>query len=145
LLFEVAFQAERLVTFVKQSLIDRAMRRMTHNATFAHRLVFIDERTALRGVTLKTGTVLAKESHPTTMNTPLGHARGATLHGIALVGLMTVGATHLSFQDRVMMRQLKIPSDIEVTLQAGLRRFPRINDQVRRAATLRMKTSRAVT
>ena len=52
LLFKVAFQTERLVTFVKQSLIDRAMRRMTDDATFTHRFVLINKRTALGGVTL---------------------------------------------------------------------------------------------
>ena len=140
----MALQAERLVTFVKQSLVDRAMGRMTDDATFAHRFVLINKRTTLGSVTLQTSPILSEEGDSTTMDL-LSDARGATFHGVALVGFMTVGATHLSFQDRVMMRQLKISSDIEVTLQAGLRRFPRINDQVRRAAALRMETSRAVT
>ena len=48
LLLEVAFQAERVVALVQHSLVDRAMRRMTDYATFAHSLVFENKWTALR-------------------------------------------------------------------------------------------------
>lgn len=75
----------------------------------------------------------------------LGHARAAAFHRAALVRFMTIGASHLSFQNRVAMRQLKLRSDIEVTLKAGLRRPLRIDDQVGRAAALGVQTSRPVT
>src|SRR5262249_12388738 len=143
LLLEVTLQAKRLVTFVQQSLIDRAMGRMAHDAAFAHRFMFVNKGTALGGVTLETGLVRSEKSFPTAMDL-LGHARGAAFHRVALVGFMAVGAAHLSFQDRVMMRQLKVAGNIQVTLQAGFRRFTRVNDQMRRAATLRMEASRTV-
>ena len=60
LLLEVAFQAERLIALVQHSLIHRAVRRMAIDATFAHRFVFEYERSALRGVTLETGFVVAE-------------------------------------------------------------------------------------
>jgi len=75
----------------------------------------------------------------------LSHARGAAFHRVAFVWLMAVGAAHLTFQNWVMMWQLKLPAHVQVTFQAGFRFFPGINNQMRPAATLRMKTSRAVT
>lgn len=144
LLLEVTLEAKRLVTLIQQSLIDRAMRRMTDGATFTHRFVLVDKWTALSCVTLKASVVLAKERCPASMHMTLRHTRGAALHRIALVRFMAVDAAHLSFQDRVMMRQLKVSPNIQVTLQTGFRFFPGINDQVGCAATLRMKTARAM-
>ena len=75
----------------------------------------------------------------------LRHARASAFHRAPLVWLMTIGTCHLSFQDGMTMRQLKLCADIEVTLETGLRRALRIDDQVGRAATLRVQTSGAVT
>jgi len=53
----MALQAESLITFGEQPLVDRAMRRMADSATFPHRVVLKHKRSALRGVTLQTGLV----------------------------------------------------------------------------------------
>src|SRR5215471_511989 len=75
----------------------------------------------------------------------LRHARAAAFHRAPLMRLMTVRTGHLSFEDGMTMRQLKLGAHIEVTLETGLRRALRIDDQVGRATALRVQTSRAVT
>ena len=117
---------------------------MTNNAAFAHRFVFINKWTALGGVTLKTGVILAQECLAAAMNV-LGHARAPAFHRAALVRFMTIGASHLPFQDRVVMRQLKLRADIEMALETSLWRALRIDDQVRCATVLGMETSGPVT
>ena len=42
------------------------------------------------------------------------------------------------------IRQLKLRAHVQVTLETGLRGPPRVDDQVRRAATLRVQTSRTM-
>ena len=59
LLLEMALEAKRLVALVQESLVDRAMRRMTNHASLAHRFVLIYPRPPLRAMTLETGVVLA--------------------------------------------------------------------------------------
>ena len=61
LFLEMALQAERLISLVQHSLIDGAVRRMTANATFANRFVFVNKWSALLSVTLETGVVRAQE------------------------------------------------------------------------------------
>ena len=124
-------------------MIDRAVWRMTNGAAFTHCFMLKNERAALSGVALETGIVLAEKCHPAAVNA-LSHARAATFHGAALVRFVTVRASHSSFQNRVPMRQLKLPAHVQVACEAGLRRFPGIDDQTRRAAALRMETARAV-
>jgi len=75
----------------------------------------------------------------------LSFTRGAAFHRAALVWFVTIDAAHVPLHHRMMMRQLKLRAHIQVTCEAGLRRFPWIDDQVRRAAALRMKTSGTVT
>jgi|KBSMisStandDraft_5_1062788.scaffolds.fasta_scaffold79165_3 hypothetical protein len=58
---------------------------------------------------------------------------------------MAIGARHVPFEHRMMMGQLKLRAHVQVTGETGLWRFSRINDQVRRAARLRMETSGTVT
>ena len=65
LLLEMAFQTERRVALVQQSLVDGPVRRMTDDTALAHCLMFIDKRAALRGVTLETGFVSAQKRQAT--------------------------------------------------------------------------------
>jgi hypothetical protein len=58
---------------------------------------------------------------------------------------MAIRAAHLPLEHRVMMRQLELCTHFEVTLETSFRRLPRINDRVRRAATLDVQTARPVT
>lgn len=68
LLLEMAFQTESLIAFSQHALIDRAMRRMTGGATFAHRFVFENKRSALRRMTLRAGLVRAQKRDATTFD-----------------------------------------------------------------------------
>jgi hypothetical protein len=54
---------------------------------------------------------------------------------------MTIRAAHFSFPHRVMMRQLELCAHFEMTLETSFRRLPRIDDRVRRAATLDVQTA----
>jgi len=103
LLLEMAFYAERRVTFIQQSLIDRAVRRMTDDAALTHRFVFIDEWAALLCVTLETGFVSSQERQATGSELLLNICRGA-LRCDAFVRFVAIGAAHFAFKDRMMMR-----------------------------------------
>jgi hypothetical protein len=59
LLLEMALEAKCLIALVQESLIDRAMRRMTHHAALAQGFVLIHPRPPLRAMTLETSVVLA--------------------------------------------------------------------------------------
>jgi len=116
---------------------------MTNGAAFTHRFMLKNEGAALGDVALKASIVLVEKCHPAAMNA-LSHARAATFHDAALVWFVTIRATHFSFQNRVAMRQLKLPAHVQMAGEAGFRRFPGIDDQTRRATALRMETARAV-
>jgi hypothetical protein len=120
------------------------MRRVADGAAFTHRFMLVNEWTALRSVTLQAGVVLAQKSLPPAMDV-LCHARPPSSHRAPLVRLMAIRAGHLSFQDRVTMRELKLRPHVKMTLKTGLRRSFRINDQVSRAAALGVQTPGAVT
>lgn len=117
---------------------------MAGHASLAERFVFENERPALRGVALETGIVLAQQGRATAFDR-LREIRSTADHGVSFVGIMAIGATHFAFEDRVMMRQLKLGADLQVTLEASGRRSAGIHDRVRRPAALDMKTSRPVT
>lgn len=59
LFLEVTFEAEGGAAGDQHALIDRTVGRVAGDATLADRFVFENEWTALRGVTLETGVVLA--------------------------------------------------------------------------------------
>ncbi len=68
LLLEMTLQAESVVALVQHSLIDGAVWRMADETTLAHRLVFKNKRTALRGVTLEAGVVSGQEGGSTALD-----------------------------------------------------------------------------
>ena len=107
LLLEMAFQTERRVAFVEHSLIDRAMRRVADETAFAHRLMLKHEWTALRGVTLHTSVVCAHESDPAA-DKRLLQTGAAAFDRFAFVRVVAVRTAHLAFQNRMMVRQLKL-------------------------------------
>jgi hypothetical protein len=111
------------------------MRRMAGHATFAERFVLENEWASLRGVTLETGFVLAQQGHPAAFER-LRQACSAPFDGVSFVRVMTVGATHFPFQDRMVMRQIEFRPDLQMALETGGRRFSRINDLGALAAAL---------
>jgi len=59
--------------------------------------------------------------------------------------VVTIGAAHFAFQDRMVMRQLELCPHFQVTLETSLRRLTRIDNSVRCAAALDVQTTRPVT
>jgi hypothetical protein len=45
-----------------------------------------------------------------------------------LVRIVAINAAHLVLKHRMMMRQLELGADFQMTLETGLRRFQRVND-----------------
>lgn len=80
--------------------------------------MFENERPALRSVALEAGVVLAQQGRATTFDGLRG-VRAAADYGVPLVRIMAIGATHSAFEDGVMMRQLKLGADFQVTLEAS--------------------------
>jgi hypothetical protein len=144
LLLEMAFQAKRLVSFVQHSLINRAVRRMTDHTALTHCLVLVNKWAALGGVALEASFVSAQERKAPGFEHLL-NIGPATLDCDPDVRVMAIRAAHLPLEHRVMMRQLELCTHFEVTLETSFRRLPRINDRVRRAATLDVQTARPVT
>ena len=127
LLLEMAFEAKVGVALREQPLVYRAMRRMAAHTAFPNRFMLEDERAALRGVALETGFVVAEQRRAAALDA-LRDIRSAALDGIALVRVVTIGATDFAFQDRMMMRQLERRFHFGVALETGGWRFSRIHN-----------------
>jgi hypothetical protein len=116
---------------------------VTAHATFAERLVLEDERTALRGMALEAGFVLAKQAQATPLER-LGEVRPSALDRVSFVRVMAIGAAYFSFEHRMVMRQIEFRADLQMTLETGRRRFSWINDLVTVATTLNVETAGTV-
>ena len=133
LLLEMALQAERRIALREHALIHGTMWLVTDETTFARRFVFVNVRPALDGVTLKTGLILSHErSAP-------GDDR------VALVGIMTICAAHFAFEDGMMVGQIELAPLVQMAVEAGFRRFLRINYRGSRPPRLVMDAARAMT
>ncbi len=143
LLLEMAFQAKRCIAFVEQSLVHGAVRRMADHTTLTHCLVLVNPGAPLRGVALEASFVSAQESKAAAFERLL-NIRAAAFDRDSLVRIMAIGAAHFAFQHRMMVRQLELCSHFQVTLETGLRVFPRVDDRVRRATALHVQTARPV-
>ena len=144
LLLEVTLQTQGLIPLRQHPLIHRSVRRMASYAPFAHRLVLVNERTSLRGVTLEAGFVLAHERDAAALKL-LGKAGPAALHDRADMRIMAIDATDFPFHDRMVMGQLEVGPHFQVALETGLRRFARIDNRLAATAALNVQASRPVT
>jgi len=144
LFLEMALQAQRLVALRKHPLIDGTVRRMAGHAAFAQGLVLENERSTLRGMTLETGFVLTEQRDPAALE-GLRKTGASAFDGAADVRVMAIRAANLPFEDRVMMRQLELRADLQVTLKTGLGRTAGIDDRARAAAARDVQTSGTVT
>lgn len=143
LLLEMAFQAKRCIALIEQSLVDGAVRRMADHATLTDCLVRVNKGAPLLGVALEASFISAQESKTAAFERLL-NVGSATFDGDSLMWVVTIGATHFAFEHRMMVRQLELRPHFQVTLETGLRIFPRIDDRVRRATALHVQTARAV-
>jgi hypothetical protein len=92
---------------------------MANGATLPQRLMLVHERAALLCVTLEAGLVFAQESKTAGFEFLLDVCRRA-FNRDAFVYLMTIGAAHLAFEHRMMMRQCERGANFEVTLETSL-------------------------
>ena len=117
---------------------------MADEAPLPHRLVLIHKRAALLCMTFEAGFVSAHKSKAAGSELLLHICRGA-LRRDPLVRFMAIAAAHLSFEHRMMMRQLKRSANVQVTLETGVRRLSRIDDRALSAAGLNVQTPGTVT
>jgi len=105
---------------------------VTRDAAFAHRLVLEHKRTELRRVALGAGFILRQEF------------RSAAFDDGAFVWIVTIAATHLAFDDRMVRRQIEFTLFVQMTLKTHLGRFAWIDDGVGRAGKLNVQTARSM-
>ena len=106
---------------------------MAGGATFAHGLMLKNKWPALLGVALRASLMLRRQ------------CCAATFDGIPFVRIVAIAATHLAFNNRVMIRKSELTTLVEVTLETSFRRFSRIDNRVCRAATLIVNAARSMT
>ena len=108
------------------------MNGVTAGATFPHRLVLENKRSALSRVAPAAGVIDFGESGP--------HAT----HARTLVGVMAIAAAQLAFHDRMMVGQVKLPPLIQMAIEADFGRSARIDDIPTPASGIDMHAPRAV-
>ena len=102
----VTLQAEVRIVLDQELSIDRAMRTMAHDTAFAHRLMLEDVRTALGGMALEAGGVLAAERRaPARVRKPA-------------MRVMALRAGHLAFRDGMMTGQAEVTAHLGVAVEA---------------------------
>jgi hypothetical protein len=116
---------------------------MASNASLTHCLVLIDERAPLLCVTLEAGFVSSHESKAAGSELLL-NIGGGSLNRDSFVRFMAIAAAHLAFEHRMMMRQLKRCTNVQVTLETSVRRFSRVDDRAPSPASLYVQTPRAM-
>jgi len=114
----VAPQAEVVVSLVKQLWADRSVRRVADSAAFTHRLVLKYEWPALVSVARRARFI------------QLGHGQARRrFEDVATVRIVALYAIHSPFDDRVVIRQVQLGMNLQVTLKANRRVPARVDDK----------------
>jgi hypothetical protein len=108
---------------------------MADDTALTHCLVLVNKWAPLLRVALEASLVSAQESEATAFECLLNVSL-CTFNSDPGMRVVTIGAAHFAFQHRVMMRQLELRPDFQVTLETSLRRLTRIDNSVRRASAL---------
>ena len=143
LLLEMAFNTQRRIAFIQQSLVNGPVRRMTNGTPLPQCLMLVDKRAALLRVTLEAGFVFAQERKAAGFEFLLNVCRRA-FDRDALVRLMTIRAAHLAFEHGMVMRQGECRANFQVTLETRFRRLSRIYDGASAAASFDVQAPRPV-
>jgi hypothetical protein len=106
--------------------------------------MLVHKRAALLCVTLKAGLISAQEAKAGAIECLL-NIRCCAFNCDPLVRVVTVAATHFPFGHRMMMRQLELCANIQMTLKARFRRLSRIYDRASSTAGFDMQTPWPVT
>jgi hypothetical protein len=115
-------------------LIDGTVRVMAHRAALPQRFVLENKRARLILVALRTALVL------------LRHRQAARwFENVTAMRVVAVHATHVAFDDRMMLRQVEFALHVQVALEARVRFFPGIDDETGRATGPDMFTAGPVT
>jgi hypothetical protein len=121
----VAFQAEVIIALHEHLVRDGAVRVMADGATFAQRFVVEHHRARLLAMTFRTAFVQPRHARRRS------HAKRSPmrcLHDVRAVWIVALHAIHAAFEDGVMLRQLELRVNIQMTREARLRIAARIDD-----------------
>ena len=143
LLLEMAFNTQRRIAFIQQSLVNGPVRRMTNGTPLPQCLMLVDKRAALLRVTLEAGFVFAQERKAAGFEFLLNICSRA-FDRDALVRLVTIRAAHLAFEHGMVMRQSECRANFQVTLETRFRRLSRIYDGASPAPGFDVQTPRPV-
>ena len=119
----VAAQAQVGIVFDEQFLVDGTVRIVTDGAALAEGLMLENEGPGLGLMALRAALIL--------------HRHGQSARGfkdVAAVRIVTVHATHVAFDDGMMLRQVEFALHIEMALETGFGIFAGIDDELRGAA-----------
>ncbi len=114
----MATQAEILVPNGQQLCINGTVGCVANGASLAQRGMFENKRPGLLPMTLRAGLVQARHGQA---------SRG--FHDVQSVRIMALRAVHLTFEDGMMLRKMKLGIDVQVALKTCLRIFPGVNDE----------------
>ena len=114
----VTTQAEVRVALDEHFLVDGAVRSVANRATFAQRLMLKNKRARLLAMACRATFVLP------------GHGQTASrLEYIPAVRVVAGHATHVTFDHRMMLRQVEFGLNVQVTLKTGRRVVAWIDDE----------------
>lgn len=130
----MAAQAQIGITDGEEILIHGTVWIMAHSTAFTHGRMFKNEGACLFAMALRAA--FAGTGH--------GEAAGG-FENIAPVRVMALVAVHVPLDDRVMMRQVELGINIQMTLKTRSRIVPGIDDETRVAAGFNVFAARAVT
>lgn len=130
---EMTFQAKVGVALNEHLLVGSTVRIMAGRASFAHRFMLKNKRSALRGVTLHAGVAFGRERSP------------AALDGRPFVRIMAITAGHFAIFNWMMMCRAETRFHVQMAGHARFRIAFRINDRVARPTALRVNASGSVT
>ena len=115
----MAAQAQIRIRLVKHLVIDRAVRVMATDAALAQRFVLEDKTLRLLAVAIR---ALFVE--------PRHRESAGRLHDVVSMRIVALHAVHLSFTNGMVLREVEIRVDFEMTIETGLRIASRINDEL---------------
>lgn len=115
----VTFKAQIGIGLNQHLRIDRTMRVVTDEATLAQSRMLEDERAGLGAMTLGAGLVQTCHRQP-----------AGRFHDVAPVWVVALDAIQLPFEHRVMLRQVKLRVNIDVTTETRLGIAAGIDDEL---------------
>ncbi len=130
----VAAHAKIRIALRKHLLVNRTMRGVANDTTFAHRRVFENKRTRLVTMTLCAAFILPR------------HGQSARrFENVAAMRIMALDTVHMPFDNGMMMRQVEFCVDVEMTLKTGRRVLARVDDKISTTTGLNVFAARPVT